>query len=94
MNRYKENKTNESAGKSWLLVQHRNPPLGQEVATLVDQVKQVVSYAATFSAQRGFASGVYFYRIRAGDFVAMEKNDVGKVDKDKIEETISIIIHR
>jgi Secretion system C-terminal sorting domain len=47
--------------------------LGQEVATLVDEVKGAGSYTATFSAQSGFASGVYFYRIQAGDFVSVKK---------------------
>ncbi len=47
--------------------------LGQEVATLVDEVKQAGSYTVTFSAQSGFATGVYFYRIQAGDFVALKK---------------------
>ncbi len=47
--------------------------LGQEVATLVDESKQAGSYTVTFSAQNGFASGVYFYRIQAGDFVAVKK---------------------
>ncbi len=47
--------------------------LGQEVATLVDEVKGAGSYTAIFSAQSGFASGVYFYRIQAGDFVSAKK---------------------
>jgi hypothetical protein len=47
--------------------------LGQELATLVDEVKQAGSYTATFSAQSGFASGVYIYRIHAGDFVSVKK---------------------
>jgi hypothetical protein len=47
--------------------------LGQEVATLVDEVKGAGSYTATFSAQIGYASGVYFYRIQASDFVSVKR---------------------
>jgi len=36
--------------------------LGQEVATLVNEVKQPGSYEVVWNASR-FASGVYFYRL-------------------------------
>jgi hypothetical protein len=39
--------------------------LGQEVATVVDEVRPAGTYLATFDA-RGLASGVYFYRLDAG----------------------------
>ena len=41
--------------------------LGREVTTLVNQKYQPGHYKSTFDAGR-FASGVYFYRIRMGDF--------------------------
>ena len=46
--------------------------LGREVATLVNEVKQPGSYMVTFSAE-GLASGVYFYRMQAGNFAATRK---------------------
>ena len=46
--------------------------LGEVVATLEDQVRQPGYYEATFDG-RNVASGVYLYRIRAGDFVMTKK---------------------
>ncbi len=46
--------------------------LGEEVATLVDEQKDAGSYKAWFDGSR-FASGVYFYRIEAGSFMASKK---------------------
>ncbi len=46
--------------------------LGRKVATLVDEVKKAGSYQSVWSANR-FASGVYFYRLQAGDFVATKR---------------------
>jgi hypothetical protein len=42
--------------------------LGNEVATLVDEVKQAGEYEVEFNAA-SVPSGVYFYRLQAGDFV-------------------------
>jgi subtilisin-like proprotein convertase family protein len=42
--------------------------LGREVAVLVDERKDAGSYNVSFDAS-GLASGVYFYRIQAGDFI-------------------------
>jgi len=42
--------------------------LGQEVATLVQGEEAAGYHEAVFDAS-GLASGVYFYRLRAGDFV-------------------------
>ncbi len=41
--------------------------LGQEVATLIDGVKAAGSYKAIFDGAR-FSSGVYYYKITAGNF--------------------------
>jgi len=42
--------------------------LGREVATLVDEFKQPGVYNSQFSIQNSqFSSGVYFYRLQAGD---------------------------
>jgi hypothetical protein len=56
--------------------------LGNEVATLVDEYKPAGSYELEFdaslrsgsvSAKGGYASGVYFYQLRAGSFVETKK---------------------
>lgn len=46
--------------------------LGQEVATLVNEVKDPGTYTVQFDAS-DVPSGVYFYRLHAGDFVATKK---------------------
>ena len=46
--------------------------LGQEVATLVNEVQRAAKYVATFDAKR-LASGVYFCKLQAGGFVASKK---------------------
>lgn len=46
--------------------------LGNEMATLVNEIKEPGSYAVNFDASR-FASGVYYYRIIAGDFTATKR---------------------
>lgn len=48
--------------------------LGQEIATLVNEVKNAGVYEAAFNAGAfNLASGVYFYRIKAGNFVKVKK---------------------
>lgn len=46
--------------------------LGQVVARLADEVREVGYHQVEFDG-RSLASGVYFYRIEAGDFVATRK---------------------
>jgi dienelactone hydrolase len=46
--------------------------LGKEVATLVNEELHPGNHETTFDGN-GFASGVYFYRIQAGDFVQTRK---------------------
>ena len=46
--------------------------LGREVVALVNEVKAQGSYTATFDASN-LSSGVYFYRLQAGDFVQTKK---------------------
>lgn len=46
--------------------------IGKEVATLVDELKEAGSYDLQFNASK-LSSGVYFYRIQAGNFVEMKK---------------------
>jgi hypothetical protein len=46
--------------------------LGQKVATLVNNFMQAGSYTFQFNASK-LASGVYIYRIEAGDFVSAKK---------------------
>ena len=54
--------------------------LGNEVATLVDEYREAGSYEVEFSARGGqavgssqLASGVYYYQLRAGDFIQTRK---------------------
>ncbi|MCX6175386.1 MAG: alpha-amylase family glycosyl hydrolase [Ignavibacteriales bacterium] len=48
--------------------------LGREVATLVNEFKQPGNYTSQFSILNSqLSSGVYFYRISAGDFVETKK---------------------
>jgi hypothetical protein len=46
--------------------------LGHEVATLVNEVLLPGSYEVTFDAA-GLASGVYIYRLTAGEFTASRR---------------------
>jgi len=46
--------------------------LGNEVATLVDEYKPAGKYEIEFDASR-LASGIYFYQLRAGEYVAVKK---------------------
>ena len=46
--------------------------LGQEVATIVNQKPEAGSYQVQFDGT-GLASGVYFYRVKAGDYVESKK---------------------
>lgn len=46
--------------------------LGQEVATVFQGNQRAGSYTATFDGSR-FASGVYFYRLQAGNFSSVKK---------------------
>ncbi len=46
--------------------------IGQEVATLVNGQMDKGSYDVSFNAN-GLASGIYFYRLNAGDFTSVKK---------------------
>jgi hypothetical protein len=46
--------------------------IGEEVAALVNEIKQVGNYNLTFDAEN-FSSGVYLYRLKAGSFVETKK---------------------
>ncbi len=47
--------------------------LGREIATIVNQFQNAGKYSVEFSASGGLSSGVYFYRISAGDFIQTKK---------------------
>jgi photosystem II stability/assembly factor-like uncharacterized protein/PKD repeat protein len=51
--------------------------IGEEVSTLVNDVKQAGNYLLKFDASN-FASGVYFYRINAGKFTEVKKMILSK----------------
>ena len=46
--------------------------LGNEVATLVDEYKEVGKYQVEFDASR-LSSGIYFYKLQAGSFIESKK---------------------
>ena len=46
--------------------------LGQKVATLLDDLKAAGNYSIPFNAQ-GLPSGVYFYELQAGEYIAVKK---------------------
>jgi hypothetical protein len=46
--------------------------LGNEVATLVNKEKPAGIYEVNFNAS-GLSSGIYFYQLRAGDFIEVKK---------------------
>ncbi len=46
--------------------------LGREVATLVNEFKPAGSYEINFDASN-LSSGVYYYQLRAGDFIEIKK---------------------
>jgi hypothetical protein len=47
--------------------------LGKEIATLVNEEKPAGSYEAIFSANASVSSGIYFYRLQAGNFFEIKK---------------------
>jgi hypothetical protein len=46
--------------------------LGNEIATLVDEYKPAGKYEVEFNAEK-LASGIYFYQLKAGDFLQSRK---------------------
>ena len=46
--------------------------IGREVATLVNEVKEAGTYSVTFDGSK-LSSGLYFYTIKAGNFIATKK---------------------
>jgi|GEM_PF-4772824 len=48
--------------------------IGNEVATLVSSYQEAGSYTVSFGTnERALSSGVYFYRLTAGSFVALKR---------------------
>jgi len=65
-------KINYSVPRSGLVSLKVYNVVGQEVATLFSGVQQAGNYHATFDGSK-FASGVYFYRLQAGNFCSVKK---------------------
>ena len=63
---------NYSVPKSGLVTIKVYDILGRELANLVSEQKNAGSYSVQFNAAK-LASGVYFYRMQAGDFVDIKK---------------------
>ncbi len=66
-----------SVPKSGLVTLKVYNMLGQEVATLVNQMQNSGSYIVNFNASK-LASGVYMYRIQSGDFTLTKKMELLK----------------
>jgi hypothetical protein len=46
--------------------------IGEEIRTLVNEIKEAGNYEFTFNAEN-LASGIYYYRLNAGEFSANKK---------------------
>jgi mannose/cellobiose epimerase-like protein (N-acyl-D-glucosamine 2-epimerase family) len=46
--------------------------IGREIATLVNEMNEAGNYSIQFDAQK-LSSGIYFYRLQAGEFVEVKK---------------------
>ena len=46
--------------------------LGEKVATVVNEIKEAGKHTVEFNAA-GYSSGIYFYQIKANDFVSVKK---------------------
>ena len=75
---FKSNPFNPSTTIEFSLPQASHTPLkvydvvGEEVATLVNEESNVGTHTTQWNAT-DMASGVYFYRLQAGDFVDTKK---------------------
>jgi len=65
-------KINYALPKSGLVTLKIYDILGKEVATLVNEVKNVGTYSIDFNGSN-LSSGVYFYKLTAGDFSSIKK---------------------
>jgi subtilisin family serine protease len=64
---------NYSLSKSGLVTIKVYDILGKEIATLVNEEESMGSHSVQFSANGGHSSGVYFYQIRSGSYIATKK---------------------
>lgn len=61
------------ARRSNVLLELYNP-LGQKVATLINEMQEPGNYKVTWKIQKGeIPAGVYFYRFKAGDYEKIRK---------------------
>jgi len=51
--------------------------IGREIATLVNEVKQPGVFQVSFNCEN-LASGVYFYKMKAAEFVSVKKMNILK----------------
>ena len=51
--------------------------LGDEIATLINEEKEAENYEIEFNAEK-FSSGVYFYKLNAGNYVGTKKMILAK----------------
>ncbi len=65
-------KINFAIPKQGLVTMKIYDVLGREVRTLVNEVKQAGNYTVDFNASE-FSSGVYFYKLQAGEFADIKR---------------------
>ena len=70
-------KINFSIAKSSLVSLKVYDVLGREVACLVNETKSVGNYEVTFNANE-FSSGIYYYKLKAGNFIEIKKMNLVK----------------
>ncbi len=63
---------NYSVPKSCLVTIKVYDVMGREISTLINAQKPAGNYSIKFNASH-FATGIYFYRMQAGDFIATKK---------------------
>jgi len=67
-----ETKINYNVSKSGFVTIKVYDLLGREVTTLVNENKPAGNYSIKFDGSK-LVSGIYFYRMKAGDFVQTKK---------------------
>jgi hypothetical protein len=53
--------------------------IGNEILKLIDETKETEVYDVVFN-EVNLPSGVYLYKLKTGDFIATNKNDIVEVN--------------
>jgi hypothetical protein len=79
LNQNYPNPFNPSTTISWRIPRNSNVtlkifnPLGEELETLVDEYQEVGIHSKLLTLDKNFTSGVYFYRLQAGNYMGTKK---------------------